>query len=774
MANYQELLSRAVGALPENNGASRREVYEKARKALVTQLRAIDPPLPAREITQHRLELEDCIREVEHKATEALLGGLKNMEETSIPLASEPDPAPVEEKVSDEDSKVDSKENTDAPVAREEKGTETTEKSDEKADTNNKADVKDKKPQAKQAEKPETGDKSDKLGKSNSSENKDDAGKTDANDKNADVKSATNSNSNKTKDITDKDKSTSDTDDQDSSDDSALAAIIARAENGKNKSDDTSKESGKSDLEVALEGAKGAKNETPKDEPVSHSRPHSDKSVGAAMSRVREVDNESGKARISPVSRDGAKGMDESVPETRSADESDLVASLTAELTPKKIGGQNDAQLSVDRAIKALDREARGEEGEGATSSKVSDFSDGLKSDETRFSSEDGEEKSSNGLTIFLVLVILLLGVVGGGGYWAWQQGYIDLENLFASGEVVAGADTNDQSGDNSSADVPVVDANTSTDTTNGDGTSGPGNTTTNVRDVTLSNSDSVITDEDKSGERLTTTPDHGDTSGTDVVSHADANVAEINTDDKSEDRLGADASVPDASLGTEGDVDPNAAAGAGAQSLLLEASTDGSGGAVPFSGTVEWSRGLDELGSPTLIGQAKIPARNLSVKLLIRKNGDVSLPASHLMEIDFDVSETFAGGSVAGLPGILLKNEELVQGVALVGASARVVGNSFLFALSAAEQDERTNLDLLETRKWMDLALIYASGRRAIITLEKDEAAQAMFQDVLAIWNGNEAAGETLGEAVSDAVEGAGNAAVDLVQDAVVSPPNG
>ena len=56
----------------------------------------------------------------------------------------------------------------------------------------------------------------------------------------------------------------------------------------------------------------------------------------------------------------------------------------------------------------------------------------------------------------------------------------------------------------------------------------------------------------------------------------------------------------------------------------------------------------------------------------------------SHLMEINFSVADTFVGGSIAGLPGVLLKNEELVQ-VRPVGASARVVGNSFLFALSAA-----------------------------------------------------------------------------------------
>src|SRR5690606_10064197 len=50
-----------------------RAVYEKARSALVGQLRAIQPPLPAREITQHRLQLEDCIRQVEQEASEAVI-----------------------------------------------------------------------------------------------------------------------------------------------------------------------------------------------------------------------------------------------------------------------------------------------------------------------------------------------------------------------------------------------------------------------------------------------------------------------------------------------------------------------------------------------------------------------------------------------------------------------------------------------------------------------------------------------------------------------------
>jgi len=40
-----------------------------------------------------------------------------------------------------------------------------------------------------------------------------------------------------------------------------------------------------------------------------------------------------------------------------------------------------------------------------------------------------------------------------------------------------------------------------------------------------------------------------------------------------------------------------------------------------------------------------------------------------------------------------------------------------------------------------MDLALIYATGKRAIITLEKDPAAVALFNEVLAAWGQSKAA---------------------------------
>ena len=251
----------------------------------------------------------------------------------------------------------------------------------------------------------------------------------------------------------------------------------------------------------------------------------------------------------------------------------------------------------------------------------------------------------------------------------------------------------------------------------------GPGNSATPTDDA-------VPTAELKPGDRLAS---DSSVAGTQALPIVDTG--------KSDDRLNTDA-APGTAAAAVAAIDP--AQIAGSQSLLLEAQENGTTGAVPFSGTVDWSKGVDEYGLPTLIGKANIPARNMGVDGFIRKNSDSKLPASHVMEITFKVNDGFIGGSIARLPGVLLKNEELVQGTPLVGASARIVTNQFLFALNASPEDLAANTELLTSRKWIDLALIYATGKRAIITLEKDDAAKALFTEVVGAWNAAAAAGKS------------------------------
>jgi hypothetical protein len=69
MAEYYAVLSRAVASLEASTPEARRAVYDKARNALIGQLKAIVPPLPTSEISRQRLELEEAIRRAEREAT---------------------------------------------------------------------------------------------------------------------------------------------------------------------------------------------------------------------------------------------------------------------------------------------------------------------------------------------------------------------------------------------------------------------------------------------------------------------------------------------------------------------------------------------------------------------------------------------------------------------------------------------------------------------------------------------------------------------------------
>jgi hypothetical protein len=396
-----------------------------------------------------------------------------------------------------------------------------------------------------------------------------------------------------------------------------------------------------------------------------------------------------------------------------------------------------EAEIVMASAIEALDREARGagpasvgdaspfeakrEAGSDAAAERgafgVAARQDADDSDDS-FEERALKSRSGGGLTIFLIVFAVLLAAAGGAGYWAWREGYVDLDQMFGRAQtIVAETPTNQPT-----INTPSLEMGTpNTTEPNADSSGGPGNTATSTPAQPTGALEGLETE-----DRLVPTPV--------TPNGTEPTLPGVGTaEPKTEERLpGQDTSA--AALNDPANaVDP--AVLAGSQSLLLEASQDGRTGAVPFSGTIEWTEGQDEIGLPTLIGKASIPARNLGVQLTIRKNSDPSLPASHLLEVDFQVSDSFIGGTIAGLPGVLLKNEELVPGTPLVGASARVVGNSFLFALSAAATDAATNTNLLKTGRWMDLAVVYGTGRNAIITLEKDAAAQAMFDRVFADW---------------------------------------
>lgn len=71
MADYYPLIARAIAGLdPSAPGEQRRALYERARTALIAQLRSVEPPLSEFEITRERLSLEEAVRKVESEAAQ--------------------------------------------------------------------------------------------------------------------------------------------------------------------------------------------------------------------------------------------------------------------------------------------------------------------------------------------------------------------------------------------------------------------------------------------------------------------------------------------------------------------------------------------------------------------------------------------------------------------------------------------------------------------------------------------------------------------------------
>src|ERR1700692_4533570 len=71
MADYYPLIARAVAGLdPSAPGETRRALLERARAALIAQLRGVEPPLSESEITRERLSLEEAVRKVESEAAQ--------------------------------------------------------------------------------------------------------------------------------------------------------------------------------------------------------------------------------------------------------------------------------------------------------------------------------------------------------------------------------------------------------------------------------------------------------------------------------------------------------------------------------------------------------------------------------------------------------------------------------------------------------------------------------------------------------------------------------
>jgi hypothetical protein len=185
----------------------------------------------------------------------------------------------------------------------------------------------------------------------------------------------------------------------------------------------------------------------------------------------------------------------------------------------------------------------------------------------------------------------------------------------------------------------------------------------------------------------------------------------------------------------------PGTQAGPGApqRAVLYEADPSDPQG-KRFSGTVTWRTETVSPGpgmAPELAVRAdiQIPERHMAVTWSLRRNTDKALPASHTIEVMFNLPPDFPGGGISNVPGILMKDSEEVRGMPLAGLAVKVTNGFFLIGLNAADAEMQRNVQLLKERTWFDILIVYANGGRAILTMEKGPAGVHAFADAFAAW---------------------------------------
>jgi hypothetical protein len=158
------------------------------------------------------------------------------------------------------------------------------------------------------------------------------------------------------------------------------------------------------------------------------------------------------------------------------------------------------------------------------------------------------------------------------------------------------------------------------------------------------------------------------------------------------------------------------------------------------YVGSVIWRTEMVSPGpglAPELAARAdvEISKRHITMTWSLHRNTDPALPASHTIEILFNLPADFPGGGIANVSGVLMKRSERGRGTPLFGLAVKVTKDFFLIGLSAVNTDPQRNIQLVMERPWLDIPIVYTNGGRAFLALEKGTPGDRAFYVAFAAW---------------------------------------
>ncbi len=176
-----------------------------------------------------------------------------------------------------------------------------------------------------------------------------------------------------------------------------------------------------------------------------------------------------------------------------------------------------------------------------------------------------------------------------------------------------------------------------------------------------------------------------------------------------------------------------------GQKAIFYEERTNVAQGSAEL-GSVVWtvvqeSPGGDLPPEPAIRAEVTIPGKDIQLRMTIRRNADKTLPASHILELIFLIPPGFAGGGIENILRVTLKSSEQDAGSPLFGIPAKIADGFFLVALNNNKAEVDANLNLLRRQSWIDVPVIYKSGRRALFAMEKGIHSNKIFEETMNAW---------------------------------------
>lgn len=354
--------------------------------------------------------------------------------------------------------------------------------------------------------------------------------------------------------------------------------------------------------------------------------------------------------------------------------------------------------------------------------------------------SSDEETKSGGGAKK-AIIAVAVLALLGGGAYAAYEKkdqlGAFYSETAVPWWQGLTGGDAvvSEEGG------VPVRTV-TSTSVTNDDQASGE-EIAAAENEVTPSLVEDVSNPEEapsKFTQRLNedgTEIDAGPVGGADAVANEGSSVSPQTAGTRNDEpQVAEDAVATDT-----GDATAETPATLVGQRAIFYEERTGTQDGTALTGATVWTVVNESPGGelpvePAIRAETSIPELGVKMEMTIRRNGDSTFPASHIIELFFRVPENFDGRGIADVQRVTFKTNEQDAGNALIAVPAPLDQNIFLIALTDAKTAVETNVQLMTRENWIDIPMQYTNGRRALITLEKGIPGERVFKDVFAAWD--------------------------------------